>query len=155
LDLRGNPGGYLSTAIEVTSQFVAEGPIMVERFKDGSERTYNPVPGGAALEVPLVVLVNGGSASASEIAAGAIQDSGRGILMGTTTLGKGSVQAVHTLSDDSQLRVTVARWFTPAGQAIHGQGLTPDIEVEMTEEDMQAGRDPQLVRAVEYLRDGK
>lgn len=152
LDLRGNPGGYLQVAIEVTSQFVGDGPILVERFKDGSERVHRAIPGGIALDIPLVVLVDGGSASASEIAAGAIQDTGRGVLIGTKTLGKGSVQLVHTLSDGSQLRVTVAHWFTPNGRAIHGQGLEPDIEVEMSKEDIEANRDPQLERAIQYLR---
>ncbi|MBN1934880.1 MAG: S41 family peptidase [Anaerolineae bacterium] len=151
LDLRGNPGGYLSVAVEVASQFVGDGPILIERFKDGDERPYSALRGGLALDVPLVVLVNGGSASASEIVAGAIQDTERGVLIGTTTLGKGSVQAVHTLSDGSQLRVTIARWFTPNGRAIHGEGLQPDIEVKISEEDLQAERDPQLERAVEYL----
>ncbi|HUT18171.1 MAG TPA: S41 family peptidase [Anaerolineae bacterium] len=154
LDLRGNPGGYLTTAIEVSSEFVAEGPILIERFRDETERAYDPVAGGLALDIPLVVLVDGGSASASEIVAGAIQDSARGILVGTTTLGKGSVQLVNTLSDGSQLRVTTASWFTPAGRAIHGEGLTPDIEVEVTEADIEADRDPQLERAIEYLREG-
>jgi carboxyl-terminal processing protease len=154
LDLRGNPGGYLNTAIEVASQFVADGPILIERFRDATERTYNPVAGGMALDVPLVVLVDGGSASASEIVAGAIQDSGRGILLGTTTLGKGSVQLVNTLSDGSQLRVTTARWFTPSGRAIHDEGLVPDIEVEVSEADIEADRDPQLQRAIEYLTEG-
>jgi len=154
LDLRGNPGGYLTTAIEVSSQFVAEGPILIERFRDETERVYDPMAGGLALDIPLVVLVDGGSASASEIVAGAIQDSARGVLVGTTTLGKGSVQLVNTLSDGSQLRVTTARWFTPAGRAIHGEGLTPDIRVEVTEADIEADRDPQLERAIEYLREG-
>lgn len=154
LDLRGNPGGYLTTAIEVSSQFVGEGPILVERFRDETERVYDPVAGGLALDIPLVVLVDGGSASASEIVAGAIQDSARGTLVGTTTLGKGSVQLVNTLSDGSQLRVTTARWFTPTGRAIHGEGLKPDIEVEVTEADIEADRDPQLERAIEYLEEG-
>jgi len=154
LDLRGNPGGYLSVAVEVASQFIDHGPILIERFKDGQERPYNAIRGGLALDIPLVVLVNGGSASASEIVAGAIQDTERGTLIGTKTLGKGSVQAVHTLSDGSQLRVTIARWFTPNGRAIHEQGLQPEIQVEVTEEDLQAGRDPQLERAIEYLLNG-
>ena len=101
--------------------------------------------------MPLVVLVNVGSASASEIVAGAIQDSGRGILVGERTFGKGSVQLPHTLSDGSELRVTIARWFTPKGHEIQGIGILPDIEVEMTLEDLEADRDPQLERAVEYL----
>lgn len=154
LDLRGNPGGYLTTAIEVASQFVGDGPILIERFRNETERIYDPVAGGLALDIPLVVLVDGGSASASEIVAGAIQDSGRGILLGSTTLGKGSVQLVNTLSDGSQLRVTTARWFTPSGRAIHGEGLTPDIPVEISDADIEADRDPQLQRAIEYLTEG-
>jgi carboxyl-terminal processing protease len=150
-DLRGNRGGFLSVAVEVTSQFVGDGPILIERFKDGRERRYPAQAGGLALDVPLVVLVDGGSASASEIAAGAIQDSGRGVLIGTTTLGKGSVQSVHALSDGSELRVTFAQWFTPNGRGIHGEGLEPDIEVELTEQDVLAQRDPQLDRALEVL----
>ena len=155
LDLRGNPGGYLSTAIEVTSQFVGQGPILIERFKDGREYRHQSIPGGLALKIPLVVLVDGGTASASEITAGAIQDTERGILIGTTTLGKGSVQTSQTLSDNSELRVTIARWFTPNDRAIHGTGLAPDIKVEITEQDLASGLDPQLDRAIAYLVEGK
>jgi carboxyl-terminal processing protease len=155
LDLRGNRGGYLSTSIEVTSQFVGQGPIVIERFQDGREQRHQALPGGLATTVPLVVLVDGGSASAAEITAGAIQDTGRGVLIGTTTLGKGSVQMAHTLSDGSQLRVTVAHWFTPNGRAIHGEGLTPDIEVTITEDEIAAGQDPQLERAIAYLLEGE
>ncbi|MBN1642816.1 MAG: PDZ domain-containing protein [Anaerolineae bacterium] len=154
LDLRGNPGGYLSAAIEVASQFVDHDPILIERFRDDTQRTYAPVAGGLALDIPLVVLVDGGSASASEIVAGAVQDTERGTLIGTRTLGKGSVQLVNTLSDGSQLRVTTAAWFTPAGRAIHGEGLQPDIEVAFTEEDIASGHDPQLERAIAYLSEG-
>lgn len=155
LDLRGNRGGYLSTSIEVTSQFVGQGPIVIERFQDGREQRHQALPGGLATTVPLVVLVDGGSASAAEITAGAIQDTGRGVLIGTTTLGKGSVQMAHTLSDGSQLRVTVAHWFTPNGRAIHGEGLAPDIEVTITEDEIAAGQDPQLERAIAYLLEGE
>ncbi len=88
-----------------------------------------------------------GSASASEIVAGALQDHGRAVLIGDKTFGKGSVQLLHELSDGSELRVTVARWFTPKGRAIHGEGLDPDIVVAVTQEDIDAGRDPQLDRA--------
>ncbi|HEY64220.1 MAG TPA: S41 family peptidase [Caldilineae bacterium] len=151
LDLRGNPGGLLDAAVEIASQFVGEGNILIERFKDGHERTYPARRGGLATEIPLVVLVNDGSASASEIVAGAIQDAGRGPLIGTTTFGKGSVQVPHYLSDGSLLRVTTALWFTPKGRDIEGKGLEPDIEVERTLEDRAAGRDPQLDKAVEYL----
>jgi carboxyl-terminal processing protease len=151
LDLRGNPGGFLRTAVDITSQFVGEGPIVIERFKDGSEEVFEASRGGSALDIPLVVLVNEGSASASEILAGAVQDTGRGILVGETTFGKGSVQVPSELSDGSVLSITTARWFTPNDRLIHGEGLAPDIQVERTEEDIEAERDPQLDRAVEYL----
>jgi carboxyl-terminal processing protease len=154
-DLRGNGGGYLSSAVEIASQFVADGPILIERFRDETERLYDATRGGLATDIPLVVLVDGGTASASEIVAGAIQDTERGVLIGAKTLGKGSVQWVNTLSDGSQLRVTTALWFTPNGRAIHGEGLAPDIPVEITEEDIEADRDPQLERAITYLIEGK
>jgi carboxyl-terminal processing protease len=128
---------------------------LIERFRDGTERTYPANRGGVALDIPLVVLVDGGSASASEIVAGAIQDANRGTLIGTKTLGKGSVQLVNTLSDGSQLRVTTAKWFTPNDREIHGKGLEPDIEVPITEEDLAQDRDPQLERAIVYLQEGQ
>jgi len=151
-DLRDNPGGFLDVAVEIGSQFVSEGSILVERLRDGQDRDYLAQSGGLATDIPLAVLVNEASASASEIVAGAIQDAGRGILIGEQTLGKGSVQLSHYLSDGSELRVTFARWFTPLGRAIHEEGLVPDIQVDMTEEDIKSGRDPQLQRAIEYLR---
>jgi carboxyl-terminal processing protease len=151
LDLRGNPGGYLRTAVDIASEFIPEGVVLIERFKDGEEETYTASGEGRALDIPLVVLVNEASASASEILAGAIQDRGRGILIGATTFGKGSVQIPRELSDGSLLRVTTARWFTPNDRQINGEGLAPDIEVSLSEDDIAADRDPQLDRAVEYL----
>lgn len=151
LDLRGNPGGLLDVAVQVGSQFLAEGDILIERRKDGSEERYRTTGNGLATGIPLAVLVDAGSASASEIVAGAIQDAGRGPLIGTKTFGKGSVQLTHTLSDGSLLRVTIARWFTPLGRGIHGSGLEPDQTVERSEEDRNAGRDPQLDAAVAHL----
>jgi len=155
LDLRGNPGGFLDQAVRVSDIFVDEGLILIERSSDGRVREFTSTDDGVAQDIPLVVLVNGGSASASEIVAGAIQDRGRGVLIGETTFGKGSVQLPHTLSDGSELRVTIARWFTPNDRAIHGEGLAPDIEVPLTPEDLEADRDPQLERAIEYLRTGQ
>jgi carboxyl-terminal processing protease len=154
-DLRNNPGGFLTEAVDVANQFIPEGRILTERISDGTERVYEADEEGLALEVPLVVLVNAGSASASEIVAGAVQDTGRGTLIGETTFGKGSVQLVHTLRDNSEFRVTIARWFTPNDRLIHGQGLEPDIVVELTPEDMDAQLDPQLDRAMEYLLTGQ
>lgn len=155
LDLRGNPGGFLRTAVEITSEFIDEGPVVIERFKDGREDVFKAEPGGSALTIPLVVLVDEGSASASEILAGAVQDTGRGILLGARTFGKGSVQIPDELSDGSVLSITTARWFTPNDRLIHGEGLQPDIEVPLSEEDIAADRDPQLDRAVEYLLQGQ
>jgi carboxyl-terminal processing protease len=155
LDLRGNPGGFLDQAVRVSDVFLDEGLVLIERSSDGRVREFTSTRDGVALDIPLVVLVNGGSASASEIVAGAIQDRGRGVLIGETTFGKGSVQLPHTLSDGSELRVTIARWFTPNDRAIHGEGLAPDIEVTLTPEDLEADRDPQLERAIEYLKTGQ
>jgi len=125
---------------------------MYERERDGSEDVYRSDSGDLAEEIPLVILVDAGSASASEIVAGAVQDRARGAVIGTLTFGKGSVQRIHTLSDNSELRVTVARWFTPNDRAIHGEGLEPDIVVEPGED---AATDPQLDRAIEFLRTGQ
>jgi carboxyl-terminal processing protease len=154
LDLRGNGGGFLGTAVNVSSEFLSGGTVLTERFGDGTEQTYDAQAGGSASDIPLVVLINGGSASASEIVAGAIQDRGRGQLVGTTSFGKGSVQEWIPLSSDGgAVRITIARWYTPDGRQISEEGLTPDAVVEMTEEDAQAGNDPQLDRAVELLMD--
>ncbi len=155
-DLRGNPGGWLDQAVEVSDLFLDNGVIVVERWSDGNERKFEADPGDVGEEIPLVVLVNGGSASAAEIVAGALQDRERAILIGELTFGKGSVQRPFTLSDGSELRVTSALWFTPNDRAIHGQGLAPDIEVPWPEEeDLEPGADPQLERAVEYLLTGE
>jgi carboxyl-terminal processing protease len=155
LDLRGNGGGLLRTSVDIASEFLLEGPVVIERFKDGTEEVFEASGKGRALDIPLVVLVNEGSASASEILAGAIQDFGRGVLIGTTTFGKGSVQIPRELSDESVLRITTARWFTPNDRQINGEGLEPDIVVQRTVEDEEADRDPQLDRAIEYLLNGK
>jgi len=151
-DLRSDPGGFLDQAIDVSDLFLDEGLVMIERNRDGSEQRFDSDSGDLAETIPLVVLVDRGSASASEIVAGAIQDRERGVLIGTLTFGKGSVQNVHTLSDGSELRVTIARWFTPNDRAIHGEGLEPNIVVEAGDDPAQ---DLQLDRAVEYLRTGK
>jgi carboxyl-terminal processing protease len=155
LDLRGNPGGLLDAAVRIGSYFVKDGNILIERFQDGREQVY-PREGSYLMgDTKLVVLVDGGSASASEIVAGAIQDAGAGKLIGEKSYGKGSVQLPNSLSDGSQLRVTIAHWFTPKDRAIHGVGLEPDIVVPLTDDDRQAKRDPQLDRAVQYLTTGK
>jgi carboxyl-terminal processing protease len=153
LDLRDNPGGWLDQALNVADLFLDRGVIATQRSKEGEE-VFRSRDGGPAESIPLVVLVNKGSASASEIVAGAIQDRGRGILIGEQTLGKGSVQRPYHLRDGSELRVTIAHWFTPNNRAINGRGLTPDIVVPWPE-NAKPGEDPQLDRAVEYLLTGK
>jgi len=153
LDLRDNPGGWLDQALNVADIFLDRGIIAIQRTKE-DEDVFRSRDGGPAESIPLVVLVNGGSASASEIVAGAIQDRGRGILIGEQTLGKGSVQRPYRLRDGSELRVTIAHWFTPNNRAINGRGLTPDIVVPWPE-NAKPGEDPQLDWAVEYLLTGK
>ena len=152
LDLRNNGGGYLQTAVEVASEFIGDGVILYEQYGDGTKDSFNAEGGGLATEIPMVVLVNEGSASASEIVAGAIQDHSRGKLVGVTTYGKGSVQNWVPLSDDQgAIRVTIAKWLTPNGQTIHKLGLTPDVIVERTESDYNNGIDPQFDAAVDLL----
>lgn len=152
LDLRYNPGGDRDTAVEVASQFIGDGVIMYQVYGDGSRDTFEAVEGGLATDIPIVVLINEGSASASEIVAGAIQDYKRGTLVGMLTFGKGSVQNWIPLVDDQGLvRVTIARWLTPNGRTIHELGVEPDVIIELTEEDFEAERDPQLDKAIELL----
>lgn len=154
LDLRNNGGGYLQTSVEVASQFVNSGVILYEQYGDGSRDTYEALPNGLATDpnIPMLVLINEGSASASEIVAGALQDLGRAKLVGTVSYGKGSVQNWIPLSgENGAVRVTIAKWLTPNENTIHKIGLTPDYPVEMTPEDRQAGLDPQLDKAVEIL----
>ncbi len=151
LDLRNNPGGYLDQSIQIADMFLPDGDVLHERNRQGMDNTFASHNGDIAETIKLVVLINGGSASASEIVAGAIQDRGRGILIGETSFGKGSVQTVNYLSDGAELRVTIARWYTPDNNSINGEGITPDIEVELTNEDHESDLDPQLDRAVEEL----
>lgn len=153
IDLRYNSGGYLTTAIEVISQFIPSGVVMYEQEQNGELTSYSAEPGGLATEIPLVVLVNEGSASASEITAGAIQDLGRGTIVGVTTYGKGSVQNWIPLDNNQgAVRITVARWLTPKHRQINEEGLTPDVIVELTQADVDAQIDAQLNKALEILR---
>ena len=154
IDLRNNPGGYLNTAVEVASEFIDKGVVLYEKYGDGHLDTHNALGNGRATQIPLVVLVNEGSASASEILAGALQDYGRAKLVGVQSYGKGSVQNWVPLSDNQgAARVTIARWLTPKKRLIDHIGLTPDVVVSMTPEDFSAKRDPQLDAAKETLLD--
>ncbi len=152
LDLRGNGGGFLTSAIDVASEFIPDGVILIERFGDGEETIHQARPGGKAVEINLVVLINGGTASASEIVAGAVQDHERGLLVGETSFGKGSVQNWVELDDNQgAIRVTIARWYTPGDRLIHGIGLSPDVEVLIPESGLDEGEDPQLDEAIKLL----
>jgi carboxyl-terminal processing protease len=154
LDLRGNGGGYLNTAIEVVSEFVDKGIVVHEEYGDGSRDSYEVQSGGLATRIPLVVLVDKGTASASEITAGAIQDYERGKLVGTTTYGKGSVQTWQALDNNQgAIRVTIARWLTPKGRQINDVGIEPDYVVEFSDVDIEAQKDVQLEKAIEVLKD--
>ncbi len=150
LDLRDNGGGFLDQAVAVADIFLDEGAILFERSNNGMDNSFDSDSGDLGENLPLVVLVNAGSASASEIVAGAVQDRGRGILIGETTFGKGSVQLVHNLSDGSELRVTIARWYTPNNISISDEGIQPDIEIS-TPLDLGGEDDTQLQGAIDYL----
>ena len=152
LDLRNNPGGLLDTAVDVAGQFVGRQVILHERKKDGSEKTFTGQTGVDAPNVPLVILVNKNTASASEIVSGALRDLQHAPLIGEKTYGKGSVQLVYDLSDGSSLHVTVAQWYTPDNHQIQGEGLSPDVEAPLTDDDRAQNRDPQLDKALEYLK---
>jgi carboxyl-terminal processing protease len=152
VDLRFNGGGYLESAIDIGSEFIPDGVLLHERYGNGKEDIYNVKPGGLATKIPLVVLVNQGSASASEIVAGALQDRGRAKLVGETTYGKGSVQIWTELENEQgAVRITVAHWYTPNNRLIDEQGLQPDVPVTLTEDDVKAGKDTQLLKAIELL----
>jgi carboxyl-terminal processing protease len=132
LDLRNNPGGLLNSSVEVSEQFLGDGQLVVSvKTRDGKKDDYIGHGGGFWKDVPMVVMVNKGSASASEIVSGALQDWGRAVILGTQSFGKGSVQTILPLSDGSALRLTTAKYYTPKGRSIHGQGITPDIVVKL------------------------
>ena len=148
LDLRDDYGGLIDPAVATASQFIEDGIVLYELKRDAGEHTFPVQGGGIATDIPLIVLVNSGTASAAEIVAGALQDHGRAPLIGEPTYGKGSVQLIYDLSDGSSLHVTAAIWLTPDRRQINGQGLTPDIPV-LRGNGLQ---DEQLDQAVDYLQ---
>jgi carboxyl-terminal processing protease len=136
LDLRDNPGGLLNQAIDVTDLFIDKGTILTIKGREGKNpKVYEARPNGAKRSYPIVVLINGGSASASEIVAGALQDHKRALILGTTSFGKGSVQSVETLRDGYGLKLTIARYYTPNGRSIQAKGIEPDIELKYIEDE--------------------
>lgn len=152
VDMRNNPGGLLTSAVHLGSEFVS-GTIVKQEFADGTVRSLPQDHKGELQSMPIVVLVNDGSASASEIFAGAIADNNRGKIVGEKTFGKGTVQDALELTGGSGLHVTIAKWLTPKGKSIHGAGIEPDIVIERSTDDVAAGRDPQLDRALEIIAD--
>jgi len=157
LDVRSNPGGYLQASIHIASEFVNSGVIVYEDFGPPeagrrSRQEFKSDHRGRLTSVPVVVLIDGGSASASEILAAALRDLHGARLVGQESFGKGTVQDAVELGDGSSVHVTIARWLTPKGENIDGVGLKPDVEVERTEEDVNAGRDPQLEKAIEIAK---
>jgi carboxyl-terminal processing protease len=147
LDLRGNGGGLLTSGIDTASLFLDSGVIMYEQQQGQAEKTYSTSQPGAEASLSLAIIVNHGTASASEIVAGALRDRGRAPLIGQTTFGKGSVQLIFELSDHSSIHITNARWFTPQRTELDGLGLKPDFEIEPGVN----GADPELDKAIEYL----
>jgi len=151
VDLRDNTGGLLDAAVTIASEFIPSGTIVTEKYGDGTEQSHEAISGGLATDksLPVVVLINGYSASASEIVAGALQDTGRAKLVGEQSYGKGSAQYWIPLSnDEGAVRITIAHWLTPNGRLIDKKGLTPDVEAKLTQEDVTAGKDPQLDAAI-------
>ena len=151
LDLRNNPGGLVSSVVDVASQFINDGLVLYQVDAKGNRRNWEAKSGGKALEIPMVVLVNEFSASASEVFTGAIIDNDRAMVIGTTTFGKGSVTNLWPLNDGSGVNFTTARWFTPSGSLIEGEGLTPDVVLEPLDKDED--EDLHLDKAIEILKE--
>jgi len=157
IDVRDNPGGYLDSSVRISSEFLSSGVVVEERSRTEKNKVIKAQSGGSLTQVPVIILVNNGSASASEILAGALRDNGRAVLVGEKTYGKGSVQEIVCLSgisvrDDCKsdsLKVTVAHWYTPKGINISKEGIQPDVEVKLTTKDYNSNIDPQLQKAIE------
>jgi carboxyl-terminal processing protease len=151
LDLRDNPGGYLDSSVDIAGQFLDHQVIVIENY-GSTQKKYSSEVNAQLKDYPLAVLVNKGSASASEILAGALQDYKHGTIIGETSFGKGSVQNYEQYNDGSSLKLTVAKWLTPLGHSIDEVGITPDIEVVLTNDDYNQDKDPQLDKALEILQ---
>lgn len=152
LDLRNNPGGYLEVAVQMAGEWDGDKSVVFEKNRNGDQTNHPAYIIPRLTGYKTVVLIDGGSASASEIVAGALQDWGSAKLVGEKSFGKGSVQNLNDLPDGSQIKLTIAKWFTPSGRSIDEQGIEPDFKVALTEEDFNKDRDPQLVKALELLK---
>jgi len=153
LDLRSNPGGYLKGAVDISSLWLNQGQVVVAEKRDGQIISTEYASGGNSLKgLPTIVLINSGSASASEITAGALHDNNAASIVGDKSFGKGSVQQVENLPGGGELKVTIARWYTPKGANIDKQGITPDVLVTLSDDDQKAGRDPQKDKATQILQ---
>ncbi len=152
LDLRGNGGGLLVPAVEIADLFLTDGTILYQQTKNEGEKVFNATEETLVPDIPLAIMIDQGTASASEILAGALQDRDRATIVGTKSFGKGSVQLVIELSDGSSVHVTSAKWFTPDRQPIDQHGIEPDIPVEITQEAIENGRDEVLARTIEYIQ---
>ncbi|MBP6042298.1 S41 family peptidase [Candidatus Saccharibacteria bacterium] len=152
LDVRNNGGGLLDQSVDIAGEWLDGQVVLEQRSADGNKEVFRAKRGGTLSGTELVVLINGGSASASEIVAGALQDHGVGTVLGEQSFGKGSVQTLEKLEDGGQLKVTIARWYTPKGTNIDKEGITPDKKVELTEKDFDQNLDPQLEAAKKILK---
>lgn len=153
LDMRNNPGGYLEVAIDLAGWFLERGQLIVsERFKTGPDQEFVSTGNGALRNLPIVILINRGSASASEILAGTLRDQRGALIVGETSYGKGTVQQLIELKDESSLKVTIAHWVMPKGQVLNRDGIVPDYIVLPTDEELKARKDVQLEKALEILR---
>lgn len=153
LDLRNNPGGFLDSSVDIAGIFLPANEIVtIEKFNNDNKKDYLTAGKNELGKIPLVVLANEGSASASEILAGALRDNRQIKIIGEKTFGKGSVQEVQPLKDRSTLKITIAEWLTPSGKNINKEGINPDIEVEIKPEDFEAEKDPQMEKALEILK---
>ncbi|MBI4050003.1 MAG: S41 family peptidase [Candidatus Doudnabacteria bacterium] len=152
LDVRNNPGGYLESAVEVAGNWVEKGrTVVIQHYGDGTEQRYDSSGGSRLRRIKTVVLQNGGSASASEIVAGALKDYNLATLVGEKSFGKGSVQELVSLRGGADIKITVAKWLTPDGHDLNREGIEPDVKIGLSDEDFNANRDPQLDRALEIL----
>lgn len=153
LDLRNNPGGLLDSAVNIAGYFLDKNKIVtLERFGNGQENQFRTQPNGQLKNYSIIILINKGSASASEILAGALKDNRGVLIVGETSFGKGSVQEVLDLPQKASLKITIAKWFTPNGISINDDGIKPDIEIKRSEEDIKSDKDPQLEKARELIK---